>query len=135
MLISDNVFYRLIVPEELGDLLRGESLVDVDFFKKNIEDLDISENKHVLDWLFEFLSHDPERPKKLFTFMTGLSSLPVEGQLPRPLRIDMTSYNPVHPYQKAHLCGWVLDLPKFPNFDALEKAMKIALEQTYLGLA
>ena len=127
------VFQHLIDPQELGEILMGNTQVTVEYLKANYRLGHEAFTTDPIGWLWEFLEEDGERPKKFLTFVTGLTAAPV-GKLHQILTFMQVDYNPVDPYPRAHVCSATIDLPDYPNKEALVGAMIIALEQTHFGL-
>lgn len=126
-------------PEELSDLICGESTISVQALKRLaiIEDALLEEGDMRVPWLWEILeSWSQELLTAFLEFVAERSRLPssIEG-LRLPLKIVPDDRLPVDSMPSSQTCFLELRLPKFSSKEEMEKKLLLALSSTTIDLA
>ncbi|KAF1955590.1 putative E3 ubiquitin-protein ligase hula [Byssothecium circinans] len=121
---------------ELELLIGGIADIDVDDWKKHTDYRGYTENDEVIVNFWKCIrSWDAEQKSRLLQFATGTSRIPVNGfkdlqgsDGPRRFTIEKAGEPTQLP--KSHTCFNRLDLPPYKTYEALDKKLTIAVEET-----
>ncbi|KAI9329014.1 hypothetical protein DFJ73DRAFT_902704, partial [Zopfochytrium polystomum] len=137
--------FNEIVPQELINvfderelelLIGGLADIDVDDWKKHTDYRGYSENDETVQHFWRAVkAWDNEKRANLLQFVTGTSRIPVNGfkdlqgsDGPRRFTIEKTGE--VEQLPKSHTCFNRLDLPPYRSYDALDRKLTMAIEET-----
>ncbi|KAI9326055.1 hypothetical protein DFJ73DRAFT_767125 [Zopfochytrium polystomum] len=137
--------FNEIVPQELINvfderelelLIGGLADIDVDDWKKHTDYRGYSENDETIQNFWKAVrSWDNEKKANLLQFVTGTSRIPVNGfkdlqgsDGPRRFTIEKTGE--IEQLPKSHTCFNRLDLPPYKSYDALDRKLTMAIEET-----
>ena len=117
-------------------LIGGIAEIDIEDWKKNTEYRGYSEHDEVVRWFWKCISKwDDEKKARLLQFVTGTSRIPVNGfkdlqGSDGPRRFTIEKLGESNALPKSHTCFNRIDLPQYRTFEALEKKLTMAVEET-----
>uniref|UniRef100_A0A1I8AYZ7 HECT-type E3 ubiquitin transferase n=1 Tax=Meloidogyne hapla TaxID=6305 RepID=A0A1I8AYZ7_MELHA len=143
-------FYELIPrslisifnEQELELLISGLPEIDVDDLCVNTEYKNYTRTSQQIQWFWRALrSFDQEDKAKFLQFVTGTSKVPLQGfahlegmngTQKFTIQKDTRSHDRL---PSAHTCFNQLDLPEYPNYEALHKMLLLACRECSEGFA
>ncbi|KAK2737752.1 hypothetical protein FQN57_007399 [Myotisia sp. PD_48] len=121
---------------ELELLIGGIADIDVDDWKKHTDYRGYQEQDEVIQHFWKVIrTWDAEQKSRLLQFATGTSRIPVNGfkdlqGSDGPRRFTIEKSGDVNALPKSHTCFNRLDLPPYKSYEALQKKLSIAVEET-----
>lgn len=120
---------RVFQPFEIEMLIYGVPYIDVKDWKLNTDYKgEYNEGNKIVQWFWEVMdTFNQQQLANLLKFSTGSSRTPIHGFKKlesnrgnySKFLIESAEYNKQNPYPKGHTCFNRLELPKYPNKEAL----------------
>lgn len=125
---------RVFNPEELSELVNGESLVDTAALRRTCAySGGINDDSVLATWFWLLVeSMNPDERSLLLLFVTGSSKMPLDGFDP-PFNIELNNHADARTLPVAHTCFNQLVLPPYDDFDVMSRKVFQAIEETQGG--
>lgn len=133
----------LFSAEEIGLLISGAPLLDVDDWKAHTTLSDLEPDDNVVNWFWAYVaSLAPSEQARLLQFATGSPAVPVGGFAhlrsadgAHPFTLSKTATAAPGSLPTAATCFNLLRLPSYPSYDALAQALRTAVDGACEGFA
>ena len=127
-ILPNTLFENLLVPEELGSILLGTTEITAEYLRANTEPCYGRMQKRI-EWLWDFLGSDPEKMKKFFFFATSRSVGPVGQAMPALQFTEINYWEQIRFQMKLAGLFGSIELPEYPDREALEKDVQQVLDR------
>ncbi|KAA6390409.1 MAG: putative E3 ubiquitin-protein ligase UPL1 [Streblomastix strix] len=129
VLVPQNTL-RQLKPEDLEELICGESRIDVDDWQKNSKyDPPFSKNHQVIIWFWQIVKEmDDKQRRQLLQFSTGLGGVPScgFGQIQDKFTISKMNARTNH-LPETHTCSFQLMMPEYKSKLQLKQKLLLAV--------
>eukprot|EP00043_Microstomoeca_roanoka_P015167 m.151401 g.151401 ORF g.151401 m.151401 type:complete len:934 (-) comp16199_c4_seq2:139-2940(-) len=135
------ILLQLFDENELNRIVSGESIIDVDDWRKHTELSGYEPEQAVVHWFWEYVAAlSLEKRAMLLQFSTGSPTLPVGGfeHLPTSdglAKFTLAKVDNSHDLPTASTCFNLLRMPEYPSKEALRKAFDAAITYATEGFA
>lgn len=131
---TNSMLYTSFRLDEIDRIISGDPHRDWDALKETARYINCSSTHQVIQWFWRFFFELSEEKKiEAVKFITGSSSVPVQGM--GSLRIALELVGKSNLYPAAHTCFNRLDLPEYNSYEELSRYLSEAFPNLEYGRA